>query len=156
MNLTEIIEEFKKYDASVIKLYHPAEEKDIYELENIIKYKLPDEFKKFLMITNGAEIDHQPVYGIHKNKPGTDLYSNFKCETEEAGNPMYNYLLPIMPDGMGNHNCLDLKSLSDDGMTCSVIFWQHDRLYDDDSKPDIDASTFTDFLEYLLNSGIGE
>jgi cell wall assembly regulator SMI1 len=151
MDLNEILSEFAKYTSSICKLYQPALEQEINEFEEKLKYKLPLDFKEFLLISNGAKIDCQTLYGLSPDKPGIDLYDNYIFETVKAGNPMYDSLLPILPDGMGNHNCLDLKSISDDGKICNVIFWQHDILYGDNNMPDTDASSFSEFLETLLN-----
>lgn len=150
MNLNEIITVFKKYDESIFVPYEGINGKEIKILEIKLKQKLPNEFKQFLLISNGASINCHELYGIKNGISTEDLFDNYIFETKEAGNPMPNYYLPIYPDGMGNHNCLDLKSLTPDGKYCNVIFWQHDRLYSEDKQPDIDASSFTQFLENLL------
>ena len=152
MNLIEILTEFKKYDKSNFVVYKPANETEIKNLEYNLKQNLPMDFKEFLMISNGASINCHELYGIRTGIPTEDLFDNYLFETKEAGNPMPGHYLPIYPDGMGNHNCLDLKSLSQDGQKCNVIFWQHDRLYTDGENPDIDANSFTQFLENLLNT----
>ena len=150
MKLTEIISELKKYDKSVFVYHHGADELAIADLEKKLNYKLPIDFIEFLMFSNGALIDCQDLYGIKNGVPDEDLFDNYIFETKEAGNPMPAYYLPICPDGMGNHNCLDLKSLSPDSEKCNVIFWQHDRSYLDNEQPDIDADSFSQFLESLL------
>jgi hypothetical protein len=45
---------------------------------------------------------------------------------------------------------LDLNNRLINQKGCNVIFWQHDRLYDENEQPDIDAFSFTQFLEELL------
>ena len=150
MDLSEILEELKKFSSPICKTYSGCCQEEINELEIKIKYLLPLDFKKFLLISNGAIINCQELFGIRIENKFEDLFDNYIFETKEAGNPMPNYYLPIYPDGMGNHNCLDLNSLTPDGKYCNVIFWQHDRLYSEDKQPDIDASSFTQFLENLL------
>lgn len=150
MNLNEIIKEFKKFDRSVFENYSPTDEASIKHLENKINQNLPRDFKEFLLISNGASINCHEFYGIKSEIPAEDLFDNYFFETKEAGNSMPDYYLPIYPDGMGNHNCLDLKSLSSDGKKCDVIFWQHDRSYSIDDPPEVDANSFTQFLENLL------
>ncbi len=150
MKLKNIIEEFKKYSSPNFSGYPGTREEEIIKLEKEIKYKLPDDLKEFLQISNGAVINCHELYGIKSGIPSEDLLDNYIFETKEAGNPMPDYFLPFYPDGMGNHECLDLKSLSQDGNTCSVVFWQHDRSYEPDEKPDIDARSFTEYLEYIL------
>jgi len=150
LNLEAIINEFIKFDNSVFEKYLPTDENSIVNLENRINNRLPLDFKSFLLITNGALINCHELYGIDNTNKNRDLFDNFIFETSEAGNAMPNYYLPIYPDGMGNHNCLDLSSLSSDRTKCNVIFWQHDRQYSKNEKPDIDAGSFIQFLENML------
>jgi len=150
MNLFEILIELKKYSSPNCKLYPGCNKENIIEFERKLKYILPSDFKEFLYTTNGAIINCHEIYGIKNGIPALDLFDNYLFETKEAGNPMPDYYLPIYPDGMGNHNCLDLKNLSTDRKTCNVIFWQHDRLYSVNEPPELDADSFTRFLENLL------
>ncbi len=150
LKLEAIINEFIKFDDSVFEKYLPTDENSIVTFENSINNRLPLDFKNFLLISNGALINCHELYGIDSRNKNRDLFDNFIFETREAGNAMPNYYLPIYPDGMGNHNCLDLSSLSSDKMKCNVIFWQHDRQYSENEKPDIDAESFIQFLENML------
>ncbi len=150
MNLYKILEEFSKFSSPNFRTYAGCNYDQILELEKKLNYHLPTDFKNFLLSTNGAIINCHELYGIKTGIPAEDLFDNYFFETKEAGNPMPDYYLPIYPDGMGNHNCLDLKSLSSDGETCNVIFWQHDLIYNNNTRPGIDASSFTEFLENLL------
>jgi cell wall assembly regulator SMI1 len=150
MNLSEILEGLKKFNSPICELYPGCSQIEILELERKIENKLPLEFKNFLLISNGAIINCHELFGIRNGKKFEDLFGNYLFEKNEVENSIRDYYLPIYPDGMGNHNCLDLKSLTPDGKYCNVIFWQHDRLYSDDEQPDIDANSFTQFLENLL------
>ena len=150
MDLSEVLSELEKFSSPNCKLYTGCSQKEIIELENKVKYKLPLDFKNFLLISNGAIINCHELFGIRNGKKFDDLFGNYFFEKNEVENPIRDYYLPIYPDGMGNHNCLDLKSLTPDGKYCNVIFWQHDRFYSKDEQPDIDANSFTQFLENLL------
>lgn len=150
MNLINILEKLKKYPSPIFKSIKGLNNIEIDNLEQKLKYQLPKDFKEFLLITNGAIINCHEVFGIVTDKPFEDLYGNYLFEKEEVENPKREYLLPIYPDGMGNHNCLDLSTLSEDGETCNVIFWQHDWFYKPEEQPDIDANSFTEYLEKLL------
>lgn len=152
MDILEILTELEKFNSPDFKSFNGVASKEIEELEEKINLKFPNDFIFFLKNTNGVLINCQNIYGINPEKPNEDLFENYKFETKEAGNPMPKYLLPIYPDGMGNHNCLDLKSISEDGNFCNVVFWQHDRFYTHSEKPDIDAKSFTDFFENLLKN----
>jgi cell wall assembly regulator SMI1 len=151
-SLNQIISELKKFNSPNSEFYPALNKGKIDELEKKLKYKLPLDFRKFLLISNGAIINCHELYGIHDDKPFEDLFGNYIFEKDEVENPIREHLLPIYPDGMGNHQCLDLRSLSPDGEICNVIFWQHDHFYSEYEQPDIDAISFTQFLENILNN----
>ena len=150
MKLDDIIKELRKYDRSNFVSYEGSNLEQIEELEKRLKFDLPTDFRNFLLISNGAVVNCHNIFGIVPDKPFNDLYGNYIFEKDEVENPIHDYLLPIYPDGMGNHNCLDLNTISADGETCNVIFWQHDWFYKPNEQPDIDANSFTEFLENLL------
>ncbi len=150
MNLEKIVSELKKYSEAFSVLYPGIDENEIIELEKKINFKLPKEFKDFISIINGFQIKSDMVYGIHKDIKYLDLFSTYIFEKDEVGNPIYDYLLPVYPDGFGNHYCLDLKSIDKKGLTCPVVFWQHDYEYTSDDLPDIDCNSFTEFMWKLL------
>jgi cell wall assembly regulator SMI1 len=152
MKLAEIIEELKKYDSSIYTFYEGAKLDSVTELEKKLGFKLPDDFKEFLLISNGASIRGGTIYGIREDKKSEDLYGNYIWEKDESENPIPDYLLPMCPDGMGNHECLDLKSITPDGETCNVIFWQHDWFYKPEDQPDTDAHSFAEYLEKLVKN----
>ncbi|SRR5258706_2594346 len=149
-DLLEITSKLSNYKSPLFKSYEGANSACINKLEEKLLYSIPKDFREFLLITNGAIILHEDVYGINEENEAFDLYENYLVEKNEVGNPIRDCYLPIYPDGMGNHNCLDLKALSEDGKICNVIFWQHDRFYESDEQPDIDADSFTQFLGNLL------
>lgn len=150
MDINKIVCELKKYSESLCTLYPGVDENEIIELEKKINFKLPKEFKDFLSIINGFEIMSDMVYGIHNNNKGIDLFSNYIFEKDEVGNPIYDYLLPIAPNGRGDHYCLDLKSIDRMGLECHVVFWQHDYEYTYEKLPEIDRNSFTEFIWKIL------
>jgi cell wall assembly regulator SMI1 len=150
--LEQIIDEIKTFDSSLYHFYDGAMLDSISGLEKKLRYKLPKDFKEFLLLTNGADTYGGEIYGIREGKKYEDLYGNYIAEKDEVDNPIREYYLPITPDGMGNHECLDLKSISPDGKTCNVIFWQHDWFYEPEDQPDIDAHSFTEYLENVLKN----
>ncbi|MGH1364165.1 MAG: SMI1/KNR4 family protein [Calditrichia bacterium] len=147
--LENVIKEIFKYD-NAITLDSEVSEGEILSLESKLGQSLPTDFKSFLKRINGLEMFSESIYGIYKNKPGLDLYSNYLWELEESDNPILPHLLPISPDGFGNHYCLDLKSLYDNGDYCNVIFWQHDFEYTAEELPDIVTSSFLGFVEEMF------
>ena len=147
--LESLCNEILKYDISVLTTYPEIDNQSILDLESKLKYQLPGDFKQFLTMINGFELVGDIIYGIH-NDPQMGLYNNYIWEFKESGNPIYSYLLPLTPNGRGDHYCLDLNSLSEDATRCEVVFWQHDYEYSDGDTPDKESSSFTDYLEELI------
>jgi cell wall assembly regulator SMI1 len=144
-----ILAELKKYNPNACTMFPGASDDDIADLEDKIGYMLPYNFKEFLKQCNGLGLTSETIYGIH-TKRHLDLFDNYICEKDEAGNPIWSHLLPISPDGFGNHYCLDLNTLTEDKSECKVIFWQHDYEFSKDDPPDVDAETFLDFVWKVL------
>jgi hypothetical protein len=53
-----------------------------------------------------------------------------------------------MPDGGGNHYCLDTNAM-ENGL-CPVVFWDHEL--GEDQVPDKMYGSFTEFLDEQLHS----
>jgi cell wall assembly regulator SMI1 len=145
-----ILSQLSNYKSPLFKMYEAAKSENIDVLEKKIGYFLPKDFKDFLLLTNGAIVLCEDIYGIYNNNKPFDLYSNYLIEKNEVGNPIREGFLPIYPDGFGNHYCLNLNEVSLNSGACNVIFWQHDHEYSNDESPEIEASSFTVFLEKLL------
>ena len=160
-SLDQILSELNKFDKSLYDFYEGARLDMISKFEKKINYDLPNDFKEFLLFSNGANILNETIMGVDTTECQFDLYSTYIFERDESGNPVPGYLLPISPNGRGDHCCLDLTSLSDNKETCKVVFWQHDLIYDENTKPGIEATSFyefvfviiTDFLKYNNYNG---
>ena len=156
ITLDVILKELQRYGHDFVLLYPGTNDTAIKGLELKMGRSLPGNFKKFLKKCNGFEILSDRIYGIHSNdsidlyQKAFDLYGNYLWEKDESNNPIWPHLLPIAPDGRGNHYCLDLNTLSEDKTECKVIFWQHDYDFSKDDPPDIDTETFLEFLWKLL------
>lgn len=120
--LESLCNEIQKYHSPAIITYPGVDSKSILDLEAKLKNRLPDDFKQFLAFTNGCELGGDTIFGIHDN-PGMGLYNNYIWELKESGDPIYPYLLPLTPNGRGDHYCLDLHTLIDDATSCEVVFW---------------------------------
>jgi cell wall assembly regulator SMI1 len=145
----DILDEIERYSSDLRLLYPGAREMDIRALERSMSMKLPEDFRQFLTNCNGFSILSDRLYGIHADMEAIDLLSVYKWERNESGNPIRRDLLPIMPDGEGNHYCLDLANGST--TTAPVVFWQHDYDYEAHSdSPDVVAGDFVSFLQNIL------
>lgn len=151
MEISLIIREFSKFDPPDFESSASCPSEKISELEKKLGYVLPDDFKEFLEITNGAIVDGQYIYGIYDDNKAFDLFERYLWERDIAENPIKVQYLPFYPDGFGNHNCLDLSSYDSSSGKCNVIFWQHDWFYDEGELPEIDFNSFAEFLLKLLN-----
>jgi hypothetical protein len=58
------------------------------------------------------------------------------------------HLVPISPDGWGNHYCPDTSQFAED--ECPVVFWSHEQ--GEDQEPEWTHSSFLAWLE----DGIGQ
>lgn len=147
--LNEVLSELNKFDKSLYGFYEGAGLDLISKFEKKINYDLPIDFKEFLVFSNGANILFETIMGVDTRELQFDLYSTYLLERDESGNPIPGYLLPISPNGRGDHYCLDLTSLSDNKETCKVVFWQHD--YNDiNTIPVVAAISFYDFLFEII------
>jgi len=155
MDTDIIIKELQKYSETVCTLYPGINDDEIKGLEQKIRYELPKEFKNFISNINGFKLLSDILYGIHENNKSIDLFSNYIWEREYSNNQIWSYLLPIVPDGRGNHYCLDLKTIDSKKLKCNVVFWQHDYEYTLEDLPDIESSSFNEFIWEMLNE-IGE
>ena len=149
ITLEEIFAEISKYDDHLYTIFPGASDDMIRDLQRKLGYELPGNFKLWLSKCNGLELPGDTIYGIHDDV-ALDLYDNYIFEKDEVGNPIRPYLLPLRPDGWGNHDCLDLRTLTDDKSECKVIFWQHDFWYEDDEQPEIISDTFLNYLWDVL------
>jgi cell wall assembly regulator SMI1 len=148
-SMDEILNEIQRYSGGLRRIYPGAQESAIESFEKYTSLRLPEDFRQFLMRCNGFSIMSDVLYGIHPENEAIDLLSNYFWERNESGNPIYRFLVPIMPDGQGNNYCLDLSRGGHSQAT--VVFWQHDYDYEFHSEiPDIVAHDFLSFLRDTL------
>lgn len=123
--VSELIEEIKKFDNSIVSLGLAASEREIEETENHIGQKLPDEYKEFVRKHNGLEFMCEYILRVGSNIHPSAYSMNdvYDFEHYEVHNPMPLHLIPFSPDGYGNHYCFDMRNNG------KVVFWQHDFDY---------------------------
>lgn len=103
----------------------PISKKDIDILEKSLKYRLPDEYTKFLLSFNGTKpeanifsIDRNNDSGIDKFIPCEDIMK----ELPNIENSYKNNMIPVAWAEGGNYVLLNLKN----GI---VYFWDHENPY---------------------------
>lgn len=149
--MEDVIRKVASYDPSGRVIFDPAKVEDLERLESSVGYHLPGDFKRFLRLSNGLIFLSDTFYGIHPDRPDLDIYANYQWERNESNNPLWHNLLPVCPDGGGNHYCLDLESVDEKREKCMVVFWQYDYEYAEDDLPDPEAESFEEFLVKRVN-----
>lgn len=148
----------------------PVREEDLQELELLIGYQLPLDFKQFLRKYNGGRPSLLYAFPIYANRSGDlGLLNGFNCLTAKPyrrvyddiryqlgvfKNRMPHHLIPFAFDPGGNQLCISARA-KDYG---KIYFWDHEEeeeYEDDDGTADaypgiyLVAQSFTAFLESL-------
>ncbi len=122
----------------IIESYTPLNDKDIERIEKRLKVKLPNEYREFLLKSNGGKpvpdtVKHDGeyfdyvsyFYGARFNTYADDLFRN----VEEYSEYILPHYLPIADSPGGDVYCLSLKP-EDYG---SIYYWDHEMAnYDGD------------------------
>lgn len=121
--------------------YGPTSREEIAQLETRWKIKLPDEYKKFLLTSNGGRPNpdvfdvpgwaHQGsvlkiFYGIHAGSKASRLDRAIEVYTDRIPAD----LIPIAADSFGNAICLGWKGKR----RGKVYFWDHEDELDEHGR----------------------
>src|SRR5690349_240589 len=83
-----------------------AAEARIEACEAALGCPLPESYRWFLS-EFGYALSPEHIYGISPgNSIGVSVVANAECERHEAEPVMPPHLVPVSPDGWGNHYCL--------------------------------------------------
>jgi cell wall assembly regulator SMI1 len=136
-------------------------DKEVEDLEKLIKAKLPIEFVDFCKIHNGQKpgsaglFDCEELLSFERIKDEWTAWKGLldsKCFEDEGGhftslpdngikNEWWNALwIPITYDGSGNHYCLDLDPAGQ-GSYGQII-----RMWHDDAERSLEAASFKDWV----------
>jgi cell wall assembly regulator SMI1 len=117
-----------------------ASDDEIRNAEDLLGIQLPDDYEAFLHTYGWARLMYDEFYGVGRAVPKhLDLIANTMRERADFRPYMPTNLIPVMPDGAGNHYCLDV-SRAELGK-CPVVFWDHDQ--DEAQTPEIVAPSFS-------------
>ncbi|RZL45440.1 MAG: DNA gyrase subunit A [Variovorax sp.] len=144
----QLIEELNKFDKSLINIGPAIKDQRLREFEEKIGFELPLDLKYFLTINNGVNLMGIEILGLDEVYQGSSLDSTYQFEHFEVDNEMPLHYLPISPDGMGNHYCLDLPKLKDG--VCPVVFWQHDYAYENLEEVETCNPNFMDWVQEVV------
>ena len=133
-------------------------EADLSEFEARIGYRLPDQYREFLLVHNGALVEPRCFwveddtysdeiegcfYGLH------DGYGhNFKSRYLDDPSHFPKKVLPIADDGMGNYICIGLEG----SQRGRILFYDHERHWENNTAADLEplADSFENFLSGLF------
>jgi cell wall assembly regulator SMI1 len=144
----DTLQELYLFSDELLFLGDPIRDNRLKELETVIGYELPIDFKYILTKHNSISLGGHEVYGLDENFKAASLENVYHFEHVVVENPMFKEFLPFSPDGAGNHYCLDLSKLEDN--KCPVVFWQHDVVYL--HKTDVECCNvdFTDWINEVV------
>jgi antitoxin YobK len=120
MNITDAI---KRVRSSGARHGTGAPPEQIRDAEAKLGLALPASYRRFLESLGWAETDDFVVYGLGDDLPPLlDLVVSADLErSDDPDSAMPPHLLPICPDGMGNHECLDTSK--EHAGDCPVVYW---------------------------------
>ena len=124
-----------------------ADEESIAACEAELGVRFPRSYRCFLRTFSYA---NWPVYiyGVAEGViPGLLVVSNTHFERSEAEPSLPAHLIPISPDGWGNHYCLD--TAHPEGDECPVVFWDHEA--GEEQTPERTDASFAAWLERMLD-----
>lgn len=146
MNVEKIIETLvREHDAEI---HWPPTEKEIKIAQRILQLRFPASYLAYLRKAGWMRDGADTIYGLGPDcTEATNVVDRATFESVEADPPMFSRLVPLMPDGFGNHDCLNTE-LAKDG-DAPVVLWQHDDPKGELQKPKVVAKTFTKWLQSL-------
>lgn len=118
-------------------------------MEGQLNFYLPEDFKDFLKFINGIYLLYDQIFGIYNKTDSNDLFTNYKQETEESGNPIPRNYCPVLNNGRGDVECIILNEKKEVNLISPVIFCQHD-LDNNLESPRIIANSFYEYIDDLI------
>jgi SMI1-KNR4 cell-wall len=119
-----------------------ATEEEIAAAERELAVTFPATFRSYLAEFGYLVFRSAEFYGLGVGVPEhLDLIRNTKAERTEFHPQIPPHLVPFMPNGCGDHYCIDLSARTDDP---PVVFWDHEL--DTAQQPQRLADTFTSWL----------
>jgi len=148
IGINAVIDEILKFSPRILDFYEGVSEDKIKEFETQHNLVLPNDYKVFLRKSNGLNLMGTVVFGIRNDIVFLSLDASYKLEHYEVGNEMPLNLVPFSPDGAGNHYCFDSNKC--DGLSCQVVFWQHDLSYSEEEPPEVVNNSFAEWAKEVL------
>lgn len=138
----EIEKVLQKFD----ELYAPLSSSEVRDLNNHFGNRLPYELILLLSISNGIDFGSNTLFGYGEDWKASSIEKVYAFEQEYYNKGFILDLLPISPDGYGNHYAVRLEK-SELG---SVYFLQHDLNYEDFSQIELSYTSIADFIQEVF------
>jgi cell wall assembly regulator SMI1 len=98
---------------------------EVREAESQLGVRLPVSYKLFLAEFGWGGAESWAIAGLGQGVPlFLNLVTLTKSERDEAVPNLPSTLVPLLNDGAGNLECLDVSSFVGD--ECAVVFWDHE------------------------------
>lgn len=144
--IIEVIAELLKFSDDVLEVFPPVEENDLRQFEIEHGLELPLDYKALLQVTDGFSLMGTEVYGIAR-QGRVSLAQVYHIEHHEVAVAQYAHLVPFNNDGRGNFYCFDTTALTQDGLSCTIVFWVSNYQYSLDDQPEKTHNSFTDWVQ---------
>lgn len=123
----------------------------IESVEHRLQITLPDDFKKFVLKYDGG----YPHPNHFKVDEKVEIFNNLlSLDENECGNiyevledlqdRIDDQLFPFAEDGFGNLLCFDYSADK------TIVFWDHEKNYDDFKETTFVCSSFSSLIENLF------
>ncbi|MDU7074031.1 MAG: SMI1/KNR4 family protein [Streptococcus peroris] len=123
----------------------------IERMEDRLQITLPDDYKQFVLKYDGGYPypNHFKVDGkveIFNNLISLDEneYDNIYEILEDLQDRLSDQLIPFAEDGFGNLLCFDYSADK------NIVFWDHEKNYDDFKESTFVCSSFSSLIENLF------
>jgi SMI1-KNR4 cell-wall len=142
MTLDNLFLEIDKFSSKLRKNYTPVTDDAITLFEEKFSIQIPHQYIQFLKISNGIVVNGGSLFGIQNERH--DLIAVYECEHFETNIPLPLNLIPICPDGRGNHYCIDANYPTSN--PTPVYFYQYGYPYTPTDQPDLDEYDLYQFM----------
>jgi hypothetical protein len=143
--INEVIEELLKFSDDVLEVFPPVKTKELGRFEIEHNLELPLDYKTLLQVTDGFSLMGTEVYGVSRQGK-LNLAQVYHIEHHEVAVSQYTQLVPFSNDGRGNFYCFDTSAITQDGLSCAIVFWVSNYQYSLDDQPERTHDSFTDWV----------
>lgn len=146
-SIESIIARMKEHP--LVKVYPSPPIEEVRAFLSFLNVTLPLRFRQYLSACGGVEINGRVLYGVSPRRKKLSIELAVATEQVCKRPFMWNYLIPLMNDGAGNHDCLDTRKIKDGD--CPVVLWEHDHPKGEMQRTTRVAPTFTAWLARQLD-----